>query len=327
MMGKAITGQAILGPGPIRNAVAYRLAQALVVALLVGVLTFLMMQALPGDMAFRIAAGRYGYDMVDAAAADAVRAELGLDRPAWQAFLIWLGDLARLDLGVSVISGRPVIDEIRHQLGASLQLAGVAVLLSALIGPPLGILAGLRAGGWLDRSLLVVSSALRAVPQFLMGLMLIVLLSIELGWLPAAGHGRAEHLILPALTLALGLAAVSARVARDAMAGVAARPFYAFGRWKGLSEGQMLRRHGLRNIGVALVTFLSLQFVMLVEGVVVVEAIFGWPGIGHALVHAIFGRDIPMVQGTALLLGLGFVALNAATDLLAHLIDPRGART
>ncbi|CAM3311950.1 ABC transporter permease [Paracoccus nototheniae] len=326
-MGKAITGQAILGPGPIRNAVAYRLAQALVVALLVGVLTFLMMQALPGDMAFRIAAGRYGYDMVDAAAADAVRAELGLDRPAWQAFLIWLGDLARLDLGVSVISGRPVIDEIRHQLGASLQLAGVAVLLSALIGPPLGILAGLRAGGWLDRSLLVVSSALRAVPQFLMGLMLIVLLSIELGWLPAAGHGRAEHLILPALTLALGLAAVSARVARDAMAGVAARPFYAFGRWKGLSEGQMLRRHGLRNIGVALVTFLSLQFVMLVEGVVVVEAIFGWPGIGHALVHAIFGRDIPMVQGTALLLGLGFVALNAATDLLAHLIDPRGART
>ncbi|MCG6111257.1 MAG: ABC transporter permease [Paracoccus sp.] len=308
------------------RALGYRAAQAGVVAFLVGVLTFLMMQALPGDMAFRIAAGRYGYDMVTADAAAAVRAELGLDRPAWAAFAVWLGDLARLDLGVSVISGRPVWDEIRHQLGASLHLAGAALLLSMLIGPPLGILAGLRTGGWLDRGLLVLSSGLRAVPQFLMGLILIVLVSIQLGWLPAAGHGRAEHIILPALTLALGLAAVSARMARDAMAGVAARPFYAFGRWKGLSEGQMLRRHGLRNIGVAMVTFLSLQFVMLVEGVVVVESIFGWPGIGHALVHAIFGRDVPMVQGTALLLGLGFVALNALTDLLTRLIDPREIR-
>lgn len=309
------------------RAMGYRLIQALLVALLVGALTFLMMQALPGDAAFRIAAGRYGYDMVDAAAAASVRAELGLDRGGWSAFVAWVGDLLRLDFGTSLISGRPVVDEIRHQLGASLQLAGVSLVLSLLIGPPLGIVAGLRAGGWLDRCLLVLSAALRAVPQFLMGLILIVTVSIQLGWLPAAGHGRPEHLILPALTLALGLAAVSARVTRDAMAGVAARPDYAFGRWKGLSEGQMLRRHGLRNIGVPLVTFLGLQLVLLIEGVVVVESIFGWPGIGHALVHAIFGRDVPMVQGTALLLGMGFVLLNALTDLAAHLIDPRGART
>ncbi|MBM3604844.1 MAG: ABC transporter permease [Alphaproteobacteria bacterium] len=304
----------------------YRAMQALLVALLVGVLTFLMMQALPGDMAFRIAAGRYGYDMVTAGAADAVRAELGLDRPALQAFGLWFLDLLRLDLGTSVLSGAPVIDEIRHQLGASLQLAGAALILSLLMGLPIGIAAGLRAGGWLDRALLVGSTALRSVPQFLMGLILIVLVSIQLGWLPAAGHGRPEHFILPALTLALGLAAASARITRDAMAGVAASPFYAFGRWKGLSEGQMLRRHGLRNIGVALITFLGLQFAMLVEGVVVVETIFGWPGIGHALVHAIFGRDVPMVQGTALMLGLGFVALNTLIDLAAHRIDPRGAR-
>lgn len=306
------------------RAIGYRAVQAVMVALLVGILTFLMMQALPGDMAFRIAAGRYGYDAVNMQAAEAVRQELGLDRPAIEAFGIWFMDLLRLDFGTSVISGAPVIDEIRHQLGASLQLAGAALLLSLLIGPPLGVLAGLRAGGWLDRALLVVSTALRSVPQFLMGLMLIVLLSIHLGWLPAAGYGRPAHFILPALTLALGLAAVSARIARDAMAGVAASPFYAFGRWKGLSEAQLFRRHGLRNIGVALVTFLGLQFAMLVEGVVVIESIFGWPGIGHALVHAIFGRDVPMVQGTALMLGLGFVVLNALVDLAAHWIDPRG---
>ena len=308
------------------RALGYRALQAVVVALLVGVLTFLMMQALPGDMAFRIAAGRYGYDAVNAAAAEAVRQELGLDRPAIEAFGIWVMDLLRLDFGTSVISGAPVIAEIRHQLGASLQLAGAALALSLLIGPPVGVLAGLRAGGWLDRGLLVVSTALRSVPQFLMGLILIVLLSIHLGWLPAAGYGRPAHFVLPALTLALGLAAASARITRDAMAGVAGSPFYAFGRWKGLSEGQLFRRHGLRNIGVALVTFLGLQFAMLVEGVVVIESIFGWPGIGHALVHAIFGRDVPMVQGTALLLGLGFVALNAAVDLAAHWIDPRGSK-
>ncbi|WP_353429776.1 ABC transporter permease [Paracoccus denitrificans] len=306
------------------RALGYRALQAVLVAVLVGALTFLMMQALPGDMAFRIAAGRYGYDAVNVAAAEAVRQELGLDRPAIAAFGVWVMDLLRLDFGTSVISGAPVIDEIRHQLGASLQLAGAALALSLLIGPPMGVLAGLRAGGWLDRGLLVVSTALRSVPQFLMGLILIVLVSIHLGWLPAAGYGKPAHFILPALTLALGLGAVSARIARDAMAGVATSPFYAFGRWKGLSEGQLFRRHGLRNIGVALVTFLGLQFAMLVEGVVVIESIFGWPGIGHALVHAIFGRDVPMVQGTALLLGLGFVVLNALVDLAAHWIDPRG---
>lgn len=308
------------------KAISYRAAQALLVAALVAVLTFLMMRALPGDMAFRIAAGRYGYDAVDAAAAAAVRQELELDRAAMEAFGMWLRDLLRLDFGTSVISGRPVVDEIRHQLGASLQLAGVALALSLLIGPPVGILAGMRAGGWLDRGLLVVSTALRSVPQFMLGLILIVVVSVQLRWLPPAGHGQISHFILPATTLALGLAAVSARIARDAMAGVASSAYYAFGRWKGLSEGQVFRRHGLRNIGVPLVTFLGLQFAMLVEGVVVVESIFAWPGIGHALVHAIFGRDIPMVQATALMLGVGFVLLNALVDLAAHWIDPRGVQ-
>ncbi len=212
--------------GGMIRALGYRALQAVLVAVLVGALTFLMMQALPGDMAFRIAAGRYGYDAVNVAAAEAVRQELGLDRPAIAAFGVWVMDLLRLDFGTSVISGAPVIDEIRHQLGASLQLAGAALALSLLIGPPMGVLAGLRAGGWLDRGLLVVSTALRSVPQFLMGLILIVLVSIHLGWLPAAGYGKPAHFILPALTLALGLGAVSARIARDAMAGVATSPFY-----------------------------------------------------------------------------------------------------
>lgn len=133
------------------NTLITRGIQALMVAVLIGAATFAMMRALPGDAAYRIAAGRYGYDNVDTAAADAVRDELGLDGPALPALLHWLGDLLRLDFGNSLVSGQPVIAEIGHQLGASLSLAAVAVVLSLIMGPPLGILAGLRPGGLLDR--------------------------------------------------------------------------------------------------------------------------------------------------------------------------------
>lgn len=306
------------------SAVASRLVQAIMVAVLIGTATFAMMRSLPGDAAWRIAAGRYGYDNVNAAAAEAVSQELGLDGPALPALMQWLGDLARLDFGNSLVTGQPVAAEIAHQLGASVSLALVAILLSLLIGPPLGILAGLRAGGLLDRMLLVVSTGLKAVPQFLMALVLIVLIAVQLRWLPAAGHGEARHFILPSLTLALGLAAVNARIARDAMARIAEMPFWRFAQWKGLSQRQTLIRHGLRNVAVPLITYLGLQFVTLVEGVIIVESIFGWPGIGHALVHAIFSRDVPMVQGTALVLGLGFVVVNAAIDLAIRRLDPRG---
>ncbi|MGF7158769.1 ABC-type dipeptide/oligopeptide/nickel transport system permease component [Rhodoligotrophos appendicifer] len=175
----------------------------------------------------------------------------------------------------------------------------------------------------LDRGLLLVSTGIRALPHFVVGLLLIILFAAHLGLLPAAGHGRQEHMILPALTLALGLASVSSRVARDAMVGVAGSAYYSFGRTKGLSEAQMFRRHGLRNVSVPIVTYLGIQFVYLVEGVVVVETLFAWPGIGHALVHAIFARDVPMIQGTALVMGLMFVTLNALIDLACYWLDPR----
>lgn len=304
--------------------VAFRLLQAAGVAFVVGVMSFLMMQAMPGDMAYRIAAARYGYDIVSVDLAHAVRNELNLDAGSVTQFLRWMADLARFDLGKSLVSGQKVSDEIAHQLGASLQLAAAALMLSLVIGPPLGIYAGLNAGGRFDRALLVVASAFRAIPQFLLGLVLIVIIAVQFRLLPSAGYGQASHFLLPSATLALGLAAASARITRDAMAAVAASPFYAFARTKGLTDRQILVRHGLRNIGAPLVTYLGLQFVLLAEGVVVVETIFGWPGIGHALIHAVFHRDVPMVQGTALVMGLSFVAINAIVDLIARGIDPRG---
>jgi peptide/nickel transport system permease protein len=305
------------------RAILNRLIQASLVAFMVGLICFVMTRSLPGDLAYRIAAGRYGYDVVDSAAAAKVAAELDLGKPAILALFDWMADLLRFDLGTSLVTGKPVIEEIGMQLGHTLELALAAIVLSLFIGPPLGILAGLRPGGVVDRLLMLVSTGLRALPQFVVGLILIIVFGLTLDLLPAAGHTHGAHLVLPALTLALGLAAVSNRVARDAMVAVSRSPYYAFGRTKGLSEWQVFSRHGLRNVAVPIVTYLGVQLVYLVEGVVVVETLFAWPGIGHALVHAIFGRDVPMIQGTALVMGLMFVALNAQVDLFCHGIDPR----
>lgn len=305
-------------------ALGQRLLQAGLVALLVGTLCFFMTRLLPGDMAYRIAAGRYGYDMVTAEAALAVREELGLDRPWFMALSEWWSRLLHLDLGISQVTALPVLVEIGHQLGPTLRLSLLAMALSLAIGPTAGVLAGLNPGGWLDRATLAVSVVLRALPSFLLGLLLVLLFSVQLGALPAAGHGDHGGILLPALTLALGLAAVSCRVARDAMVQVRRAEYFSFALTKGLTPTQALARHGLRNVAVPVVAYLGVQLVMLVEGVVLVETIFAWPGIGHALVHAIFGRDVPMIQGTALVLGLMFVLFNALVDAACAFLDPRG---
>lgn len=298
-------------------------AQAVLVALLVGTLCFFLVRLLPGDMAFRIAAGRYGYDLVNAAAADAVRAELGLDRPLLAQLWQWWRDLLSFNLGKSLLSGERVIDEVKHELGQTIDLAVAALFLSFLIGLPLGLFAGLNPGGWVDRATLVVSAVLRAVPAFVIGLVLILVFAVRLKLVPAAGHGVTGSTILPALTLALGLAAVSCRITREAMASVSRSAQFAFAKTKGLSDTQALIRHGLRNVGVPVVAYLGIQLVYLIEGVVIVETLFAWPGIGHALVHAIIGRDVPMIQGTALAMGLLFVILNTLVDLACLAIDPR----
>lgn len=300
----------------------WRLAQAGVVAILVGVLSFSMMMALPGDMIYRIAGARFGYDNVTNDNIELVRSQLG-DPSGISAFFSWIGGLLEGDFGNSLVTGEPVLAEISHQLGATAELAGIAILLSLLIGPPLGVWAGLRPGSWLDRGTLLMAAVFKATPQFLMGLVLIVIVSIGLGLLPAAGYGEAKFYILPGLTLAIGLAANTTRITREAVVKARSSDWWQFARWKGLSERQVFVRHGLRHVSVPVLTLIAAQFVALMEGVVVVETIFGWPGIGHALVHAVFHRDVPMVQGTALVMGLAFVLVNALADISARLLDPR----
>jgi peptide/nickel transport system permease protein len=297
--------------------------QAVVVAIIVGSVGFAMMEALPGDAAYRIAAGRFGYDSVTAAAADAVRSELGLDRPAIIRLLEWLGSLLRLDLGNSVVTGEPISHAIGDQLAATIVLSILAIFIAMAIAFPIGALAGLRPGGAFDRISGIVCISIRSVPAFLVGVVLILIFAAQLNWLPAAGHAHADNLLLPGLTLGLVLASVLTRVVRNSVADATASESYGFARHKGLSEAQAFWRHAVPNAAVPVISYVAVQAALLFEGVVVVESVFSWPGIGHALTHAVFERDVPMLQGTALTLGLSFVLLSLLADLAAYAIDPR----
>ncbi|WP_052665072.1 ABC transporter permease [Nitriliruptor alkaliphilus] len=317
--GRTLPPRAVAGLRVLRR----RLIQALWVTLFVSTLSFAIVQSLPGDMAFRIAAGRYGYDQVTAATADALRAELGLDRPAWQQLVSWWGDLARLDLGASTVTGRPVTEELALFLSSTLQLTFVALAMSVTLGVVLGVASVLRRGRLLDRLATVWISATRATPPFLLGLLLIVVFSVHLGWLPATGHGQARNLILPAGTLAIGLSGLFTRITRDVVGRIQDSDHVGFAATKGLPVRSLLSRHVARNASVTLLAYIGVQALILIEGVLVVELVFAWPGLGHALVHAVFWRDVPMLQATTLALGLLVVALNTAVDLASLALDPR----
>lgn len=300
-----------------------RLLQLLAVCWGVGTLTFVMMRALPGDVAYRIAASRYGMDAVDTRAAELVREELGLDTGAWDAYWQWLVDLASLDLGTSLVSGLPVAGEIWHMLGHSLVLAAAGVVLSALIAIPVGTASAFR-GGWLDQLTLALSTGIRAVPVFVIGLIAVMIFALNLNWLPVAGFGEPKHLILPAMTLAVSLAAISSRVIRNETTRVINAPYYEFAQTKGLSARRTFLRHGVRNLSAPVVAFFGVQMITVVESMVMIESLFSWPGIGHGLAHAVFGRDIPVIQGAALAMGALFVIINTLVDIACHFLDPRG---
>lgn len=299
-----------------------RILQLLAVVWGVGTLTFILMRALPGDMAYRIAASRYGHDNVDAQAATLVREELGLDANPFLLYINWLFDLLQFKLGNSLVSGTPVIDSVQHMLGYSVLLAVTGLFISILIAIPLGLLSAWK-GNPLDNAVMAFSSAVRAMPVFVIGVIFLMLFALHWNWFPVAGFGTSAHLVLPALTLALSLAAVSNRVVKSSAQRIFKSSFYTFAQVKGLSKWRTFHRHGIRNIALPVVAFFGIQLISMIEGIVMIESLFSWPGIGHGLAHAIFARDIPVIQGAALIMGVLFVLLNTLIDLLCYWIDPR----
>ena len=292
----------------------------LLVPTLLGAVTlvFLLIHLIPGDPV-EVMLG----ETATAGDKEALRRSLGLDRPLADQYKAFLVNLAGGDLGRSLYEPAGVAQIIGARLPATLQLALCAMLAALLISFPLAALAAVRRGGWIDRAALAFSLLGLSLPNFWLGPLLMIVFSIHLGWTPVSGHGRVGHLVLPSITLGLGMAAIIVRILRANLIETARREFVQTARAKGLPERRVWLKHVLRNALLSVVTILSLQFGGLLAGSVITETIFGWPGIGRLTVQAIQTRDYPVVQGCVLVIATSYVVINFLADMLYKLVDPR----
>jgi ABC-type dipeptide/oligopeptide/nickel transport system permease component len=282
------------------------------------VVAFLVLQVAPGDPVQAMVGER-----ADSATVARLRAQLHLDEPLVKRFGIYVGDVARGDLGRSYITDRPISRDIRERFPKTLQLAGAAMLLAAIIGIALGIASASRPGGFADRFALGLAYIGISFPVYWVGLILILLFAVQLHWLPPSGFGGLKFLILPALTLGMRSIAFLARMTRSAMLDALNADFIRTARAKGLREGMITLRHGFRNALIPVITVLGLDFGAYLTGSILTETIFGWPGIGRYVVNAIARRDLPAIQGSVLFLSTVFVLVNLITDLAYAKADPR----
>ncbi len=295
-----------------------RLTALIPVALGVVTLTFALIHLVPGDPVVAML-GDY------AAPADVqeMRHALGLDRPLWRQYVAFLYGLTHGDLGESISQREPVSRLIRERYPATVELAVAGLAAAILIAFPLGLVAGADPGGPGDVGAMGFAILGISVPHLYLGPLLMIVFSLDLGWLPLTGRGGFSHLILPALTLGAALAAILARMLRQSLVEVSDADYMRTARAKGLSRPRALISHGLRNALTPVVTLLGLEAGALLTGSIVTEIIFSWPGLGRLMIAAINNRDYPLVQGCVLVFALSYVAVNLATDLLYSAIDPR----
>src|SRR5918912_4139122 len=293
---------------------------ALLVPLLVGasVLVFLTMRLIPGDPA-RLSLGPEATDEQ----VQLMRRQWGLDQPLPVQYAYWVGHALQGDWGRSTVSRVPAGQEITTRLPATLQLAGLSIVFASAIGLGFGVLAAVRHNTWLDRASMVMALLGVCTPTFWLGLMLILVFSVRLGWLPSFGQGGLDHLVLPALTLGAAAAAIIARVTRSSMLDVLSADYLRTARAKGLSEHLVVARHALKNALIPVVTLLGLEFGSLLAGAIVTETVFAYPGIGQLLVNSINNRDFPVIQAALLLFAVQFVLINLLVDVLYAFVDPR----
>src|SRR5258706_761568 len=252
-----------------------------------------------------------------------LRRSLGLDQPVlaqYQEFLVGLG---RADLGQSLFEQAPVSALIRARLPATLELALCAMIAAIMISVPLANVAAVKRGRWLDRGALLFSLFGLSLPNFWLGPLLMIVFSIQLGWTPVSGRGGLSHLLLPALTLGLGMAAILTRILRASLLQTLREDYVRTARAKGLTERAVWLKHTLRNALLSVITIMSLQFGALLAGSLITETIFSWPGLGRLTVQAIQTRDYPVVQGCVLVIAVAYVLVNFVTDLLYQWVDPR----
>jgi peptide/nickel transport system permease protein len=282
------------------------------------VVAFLVLQVAPGDPVQAMVG-----EHADSATVARLHAQLHLDDPLITRFGHYVADVARGDLGHSYVTDRPITRDIRERFPKTLQLAGAAMLLAAVLGITLGILSGANPGGFADRFALALAYVGISFPVYWVGLLLILLFAVGLHWLPPSGFGGLRFLVLPALTLGMRSIAFLARMTRSAMLDALHSDFIRTARAKGLNESMITLRHGFRNALIPVITVLGLDFGAYLTGSILTETIFSWPGIGRYVVNAISRRDLPAIQGAVLFLSAVFVIVNLLTDLAYAKADPR----
>jgi peptide/nickel transport system permease protein len=300
------------------SVVLRRLIRTVPVLLGVSVLIFVSIRLIPGDPAL-IFAGDHATPELLAQ----TRREMGLDRPVWEQYAIFVRRAAAGDLGASVRTGAPVVEELLRRYPMTLLLAGAAMLFSVTVGVPLGILAAVRRGRGADKLSVVVALLGVSLPTFLLGILLQLALAVRLGWFPVTGAQSWRHLVLPAVSLGAFPVAHITRLLRAGLLESLGEDYARTARAKGLPERLVVLRHALKPALIPAVTIVGLQFGSMLGASVFAEAVFAWPGVGRYLVQAIAFRDYPVVQGAVLLLALTYVAVNMAVDLTYAWLDPR----
>jgi len=301
-----------------RAYVLRRLWQSALTLVGVSVLVFIILRVVPGDPAKMLLP-----DGAPQSAVDELNRQLGLHEPLYVQYGLFLQSVFRGDFGQSFQYRAPALRVVVERLAATVQLALAALLITVGVGVSLGIVAAVRRGTGYDYASTVLAVLGQSLPNFWLGIMLILLFGVALRWLPTSGFESWRHLILPAVTLAAFPMALVARLTRSSMLEILGRDFIRTGRAKGLAERAVILRHALRNAAVPLLTVLGLQIGTLLGGAVITESVFAWPGMGKLVVDAIFFRDFPVVQTVLILSATIFVVINLLVDLLYTVIDPR----
>jgi peptide/nickel transport system permease protein len=292
----------------------------LLVPTLLGALTlvFFLLHLIPGDPV-EVMLG----ETASAADKEEFRRSLGLDQPVFLRYRNFLAGLIAGDLGPSLYEQAGVAELIRARLPATIELTLCAMVVAVLLAFPLALLAAVKKGSWMDRGSLLFSLLGVSLPNFWLGPLLMIVFSIQLGWLPVSGRAGVGHVVLPAVTLGLGMAAILTRILRATLLHVINEDYIRSARAKGLPETKVWLKHALRNALLSVVTLMSLQFGGLLAGSIITETIFSWPGIGRLTVQAIQTRDYPLVQGCVLVIATSYILVNFVTDIVYRLIDPR----
>jgi len=292
--------------------------------LLISVVSFSIIYFAPGDPAETLCTGPDG--SANPKSVEEFRIKMGLDKPLHTQYLIWLNNVLHGDFGYSYQSENPVFDHIKQAFGATFKLSVVSLIISLAISIPLGIISAIKQNSPVDVACMVGASLGVSMPNFWLGLLLMLLFGVYLHWLPVAGYGDGgdlEHILLPAITLGTGSAAITARLMRSSMLEALGQDYILTARAKGVSERIVICKHALKNALIPVVTMVGLNFGYLLNGSIVVETIFGWPGIGRLTVDSINMRDYMMVQGCIVFVAILFVVINLLVDISYRYIDPR----